>query len=323
MNNFDISSLKKISSNSLTKLREKKGGEVDDRYWKLDIDKKKDKTQATIRILPSIVAGELPWVEEYRYFINAPRGKYFEKSLRSIGKPDPMRDFINYMWENAKTEEAKVRLREMNLRKPAHTYIANVYIVDDPVHPENNGKVKLFRFGTTIYNKIIQMAEAPLAEGLPGNTNVTDWDEGCNLILVGTTRNNNLPSYDDSLFASKSKIADEQIVAIAKQMYDLREFSAETSCKTYEQLKEKIINLFDKEDTAGAFGGATATPTAFAPVQSAPRVAMPNQYGVEAPYQVQGVAPVQQPVAQTATKKSDAPWEDDEFDFNALMADVK
>lgn len=322
MNDFDITSLKnlkQISSNSLTKLRDKKGGEVDDRYWKLDIDKKKDKTQATIRILPSLVAGELPWVEEYRYFITTPNGKYFEKSLRSIGKPDPMREFVSKMWENAKTEDEKKRLREMNLRKPSHTYIANIYVVDDPIHPENNGKVKLFRFGTTIYNKIIQMAEAPLAEGLPGNTNVTDWEEGCNLILVGSIRSNGLPTYDDSLFASKSKLTDEQIVRIANQMYDLREFSAESSCKTYEQLKEKIITLFGKKETMGAFNGGD-----YAPMMQPTSYATPsNQYGVEAPYQVQGVAPIQQPVAQTATKTSDAPWDDEEFDFNALMADVK
>lgn len=324
MNNFDLNSLKTLknsSRNALTKLRDKKGGQQDDRFWKLEIDPRQPQSTATIRILPSLHEGELPWVEEYRYFINGNNGtKYYEKSLRSIGKADPMAEYISHRWNTAHTEEEKAQLRKANLRKPSKTYIANVYIVDDPAHQENNGKVKLFRFGQTVYNKIIQMAEAPLAKGMPGDTNVTDWETGCNLILIGTHRDGSFPSYDQSLFSASTAIDDASIVSIANQMHDLREFSDEKTCKSREALISRIKEVFpDSKSFFNVQGGMQEEPIRQYGVQ-------PNQYGVETPYQMQEpVAPmppqVEAPVAPKANAKT--PWDDEEFDFDALMADVK
>jgi hypothetical protein len=36
-------------------------------------------------------------------------------------------------------------------------YVANIYIVSDPKHPENEGKVMLFKFGKKIFDKITEV----------------------------------------------------------------------------------------------------------------------------------------------------------------------
>ena len=41
-------------------------------------------------------------------------------------------------------------------RKRKLSYYSNIYIVNDPKHPENEGKVFLFKFGKKIFDKITE-----------------------------------------------------------------------------------------------------------------------------------------------------------------------
>ena len=41
-------------------------------------------------------------------------------------------------------------------RKRKLSYYSNIYVVSDPKHPENEGKVFLFKFGKKIFDKITE-----------------------------------------------------------------------------------------------------------------------------------------------------------------------
>ena len=282
---FDIAKLKSISAGSLSKITKKdaKNRFEDTRFWKLERDKKTGNGQAIIRFLPPLTEDGYPWEEVWTYFVKAPHGIYSETSLRTIGQRDPMAEYISERWKAAATEADKKILRDSGMSKPRHEFIANILVVNDPAHPENNGQVKLFRFGQKIYDKIVD-ASQPMFEG-EQPVNVTDWDSGANFYLNAHQQDNGFPSYDRSKFGASSPIGDEaMIVNIANRMYDLKEFVDPSKLKTYEQLKEKV----DRVTGASAQSNVAA---AFTPAQPQTQFGAPaNQFGVNAPYTVAGAA---------------------------------
>lgn len=319
---LDISKLKKISSSTLSTLatKEAKNSYVDDRFWKPELDNAGN-GRAVIRILPSIREGELPWAEQWSYAIKGPAGWYIETSLRTINKPDPMAEYIASRWKQAITEADKQALRSAGLSKARHQYIANILVVNDPAHPENNGKVFLWRFGQKIFEMITDKAKPDAFDETQGNINVTDWDAGCNFRLMVYTQDK-FPRYDKSSFEAQSSIGDDAaIVAIADKMYDLGEFTDPAKLKDYDALKARRDRVFNL--TSDDFESAPAAVQK--PNFNKPMAAPVAQSAVQPQQQV--IKPVVQPTAETVPWQTSATTktttsELDDIDFDALMADI-
>lgn len=319
---LDISKLKKISSSTLSTLatKEAKNSYVDDRFWKPELDNAGN-GRAVIRILPSIREGELPWAEQWSYAIKGPAGWYIETSLRTINKPDPMAEYIASRWKQAITEADKQALRSAGLSKARHQYIANILVVNDPAHPENNGKVFLWRFGQKIFEMITDKAKPDAFDETQGNINVTDWDAGCNFRLMVYTQDK-FPRYDKSSFEAQSSIGDDAaIVAIADKMYDLGEFTDSAKLKDYDALKARRDRVFNL--TSDDFESAPAAVQK--PNFNKPMAAPVAQSAVQPQQQV--IKPVVQPTTETAPWQTSATTktttsELDDIDFDALMADI-
>lgn len=319
---FDISKLKTISNSTLSTLAAKENSRtsyVDDRFWKSTRDAAGN-ARAIIRILPSIRAGELPWAEQWSYAIHGPKGWYIETSRRTINQPDPMAEYIAEKWRNAHTDADKAALRSAGLTKARHTYIANILVISDPDHPENNGKVKLWRFGQKIYEMITDKAKPDPFDETKGGVNVTDWDTGCNFkMLVHTI--DKFPRYDKCSFDVSSPVcSDEQIVRIADQMYDLSEFTDPNKIKSYDELKDRVNRVFGVGSLDGQF---ESTPR---PASSAPSMAAPsfNEHAQSSIAPSQPVVPpvVAPAVTPAASESSGAPWEEPDIDFDALLKDI-
>lgn len=311
---FNISQLKSISASTLSTIAAKENNNnrfVDERFWTPQRDSAGN-ARALIRILPSIRQGELPWAEQWSYAIHGPRGWYIETSRRTINQPDPMAEYISEQWNKAVTDADKQSLRSKGLTKARHTYIANILVVNDPEHPENNGTVRLWRFGQKIYDMITDMAKPDPFDETKGGINVTDWDTGCNFKLIVYTQDK-FPRYDKSGFAAPSPIGtDDEIVKIADKMHDLGEFTDPEKIKSYETLRARVETVFGSEK-----------PHLENEFESAPRQVIPT---AAAPV-IETAAPVTA-TAQTTikpvvdAKPQSAPWEDDEIDFDALMKDL-
>lgn len=327
MSGFDISKLKSISASTLSTIaaKDSKPNYVDDRFWKPEQDPKTGEANAVIRFLPSIREGELPWVEKWSYFIKGPNGYYIETSLRTINKADPMAEYISQRWKACVTEADKNALRMAGLNKARHQYIANILVLNDPAHPENNGRVFLYSFGQKIYEMITDKAKAPVFPGDIGNINVTDWDQGANFRLRVFMKDK-FPCYDKSYFDNCSSIGDDQtIMRIADQMYDLGEFNDPANCKSYETLKarvNKVFGLDSEEQSEPSEPSFESTPRNFTPQQAfVPQQAQsafaPTQAAVKPVIQPTTPTPAMQPASEPA------PWDaSDDIDFEALMKDV-
>ena len=125
-------------------------------------------------------------------------------------------------------------------------------IVKDPAHPENEGKVFLYKFGKKIFDKIKDVAEPQFEDEKP--INPFDFWEGANFKLK--IRNvEGYRNYDKSEFDSISSISDSDdvIEAIWNKQHSLTQFLDEKHFKSYDELKKKF------EMVMGLNGGAAAT----------------------------------------------------------------
>lgn len=146
-----FASLKRASSKSLesltaevAKINEKKSfkNDTDDLFWKPAVDKVGN-GQATIRFLPAPMGEDMPFIRTWDHGFQGPTGKwYIENSLTTIGKDDPVGILNGELWNVSQDDDSPTRKQARAQKRRLH-FISNVYIVKDPAHPANEGKVFL------------------------------------------------------------------------------------------------------------------------------------------------------------------------------------
>jgi len=216
----------------------------DDRFWRLEADKAGNGT-ATIRFLPRVDGDELPWVRLFSHGFQGPTGKwYIENSLTTIGKDDPVGELNSTLWNSG--SEANKEIARKQKRKLS--YIANILVVSDPKHPENEGKVFLFKFGKKIFDKIMDKARPTFEDEKP--VNVFDFWEGANFKLR-MRKVSGYANYDESMFMEPSAVgSDEEIVKVASGQYKLSEFIDPSNFKSYDELKQKLDQVLSGDSFA-------------------------------------------------------------------------
>ncbi len=248
---IDFSSLKKNSSLSGSSLAAKAketaaggGFKKDERLWTCEQDKA-GVGEATIRFLPAPKGEDVPWVKYFRHSFKGPTGKYYiENSLTSIELPDPVFELNAKEWvDNDKAIQDKIRPRS---RKT--TYVSNILVIRDKANPENEGKVFLYQYGKTIFDKITD-AMNPKYEGEDAFVPFDFW-EGANFKLR-IVKKDGFPNYEDSKFDKVSTLFDddEKIEQVWNQQYSLQEFLDPKNYKSYEELKKRLDYVLAKAES--------------------------------------------------------------------------
>ena len=217
----------------------------DERFWQPTRDKAGN-GYAVIRFLPGDAEAPTPWVRYWDHFFKGPTGQwYVEKSLTSIGQSDPLSESNSKLWNEDGSEEAKriVRERKRNLR-----YIANVLIISDPSAPENEGQVKLYRFGKKIFDKIMDSMQPQFPDERP--VNPFDMWQGADF-TVKIRKVEGYPNYDASAFKSPSAMAgsDEDLEAIYNKQHDMTEWTEPKNFKSYDELKARLAVVLGESST--------------------------------------------------------------------------
>lgn len=207
----------------------------DDRFWQPEVDKAGN-GYAVIRFLPPPQGEDLPWVRIWNHGFQGPTGKwYIENSLTTLGKPDPVSELNTTLW-NSGIEADKEQVRKQKRRL---TYISNIYIVKDPNHPENEGKVFLYKFGKKIFDKIKDVMQPQFEDEEP--VNPFDFWKGANFKLK--IRNvEGYRNYDKSEFDSVAPLMedDDRLEKVWKGEHSLQEFLDPKNFKSYDELKSKL-----------------------------------------------------------------------------------
>ena len=225
---------------------------VDERLWKPNVDKSGN-GYAVIRFLPAIEGEEMPWVRVWNHAFQGPTGQWFiENSLTTLNQKDPVSEYNSQLWNSGVESDKEIARKQ----KRKLQYFANVYIVEDTMNPENNGKVMLYRFGKKIFDKLMEAMQPEFADETP--INPFDMWEGANFKLK-IRKVDGYWNYDKSEFESPSQLkpTDEELEAIYKKEHSLAEFLAPSNFKSYDELKTRLDAVLS---------GTVATKTAAAMV---------------------------------------------------------
>lgn len=109
----------------------------------------------TVRLLPNV---NKPKDTFFHYFSHGwtsfANGRYISAvSPTTFGERDPIAE-ERYKIIRMGTEEEKERVKAI---RRTEQWLVNVYVIDDPSNPDNNGKVKLLRYGKQL-DKIVKDA---------------------------------------------------------------------------------------------------------------------------------------------------------------------
>lgn len=237
----------------------------DERFWKLERDKAGN-ASAVIRFLPpAAVDGDdaLPWVRIWDHGFKGPTGKwYIEKSLTSLGDKikDPVGEFNSHLWNLSEDDNSWSRKQARN-QKRRLSYVSNILVISDPKHPENEGKVFLFKFGKKIFDKITA-AMNPQFEG-DAPVNPFNFWKGANFKLR-IRMFEGFPNYELSQFDNPSALSDDdsKLEAIWKKQYSLNELVSKDQFKSYEDLKARLDEVLAGDPAYEEFTGGKKKPAA-------------------------------------------------------------
>jgi hypothetical protein len=224
------------------------GSKEDTRFWQPEVDKAGN-GMAVIRFLPAPAADgddALPWVRLFSHGFQGPGGWFIDNCLTTVNEKCPVCEHNNTLWNSgidANKDIARKQKRKLS-------YIANILVISDPSNPENEGQVKLFKFGKKIFDKITEAMNPEFADETP--VNPFDMWEGANFKLK--IRNvEGYRNYDKSEFAEKSALFggdDEKLEELWKKEYGLKEFVERKQFKPYDQLKNRLDKVLGFEEVA-------------------------------------------------------------------------
>ena len=242
---MDFETLKSSSSNfdKITKALEtnlkpedqaNKNKYQDDRLWKPELDKTGN-GYAVLRFLPAPQGEEMPWQRVWSHAFQGTGGWYIENSLTTLNSKDPVSEENTRLWNTGVDSDKEIARK----RKRKLSYYANILIVSDPKHPENEGKVFLYKFGKKIFDKITE-AMQPAFEDEKA-INPFDFWKGANFKLK-IRKVDGYWNYDKSEFEGVSQIkeSDDDIKAIWETQHPLKPFVDASNFKSYDELKEKL-----------------------------------------------------------------------------------
>ena len=237
---------------------------ADDRFWKPDLDKSGN-GYAVIRFLPQPSGEDLPWCKIWSHAFNGPGGWYIENSLTTLQKKDPVSEYNTELWNSGVEANKDVARKQKRILK----YYSNVLVVSDPKHPENEGKVFLYRFGKKIFDKISEVMNPQFDDESPMNP--FDFWEGANFKLK-VRKVDGFWNYDKSEFEAAAALLegnDTQLEEVYGKLYSLKQFLTEENFKSYAELKEKFNRVVTGSSVTGTVEKFTAQKK---PVETAPVV---------------------------------------------------
>ena len=159
-------------------------------------------------------------------------------SLQTWDQPDPIAE-ERYRVYNSGTEAEKERIKAI---RRSENWLVKVYVISDSKTPENNGTVKLLRFGKQLGKIVFDAIEGDGAEDF--GSRVFDLSpDGCSLLIKVEQQgqgDNKYPTYVSSKFRSPKAIEDltpDKIDKIYKTTFDLQAY---VLSRSYDELKKML-----------------------------------------------------------------------------------
>jgi len=201
----------------------------------------------TVRLLPNVKDPTKTFFHYYSYGWNSYSTGQLVMfvSPTTWGQRDPIGEERYRILRNG-TEDEKKKMAVILRRE---NWLVNAYVVKDPVNPDNNGKIKVIRFGKQLHKIIMDAIEGEAAEDF--GPRIFDLSsKGCNL-KIKVEKQGEYPTYVSSRFESAKEIEgldSDEYDKTYKGVYDLESY---VSVKGYDELKSLFNQHYHcREDVA-------------------------------------------------------------------------
>lgn len=267
MSTFTSSMFESIKS-ALTKETENTGSKLKD-YIKTEAG-----NTYTVRLLPNMKNPAKTFFHYYTFGWNSyATGKYVSAvSPSTWSQRDPIAEERYRILRNGTEEEKK----KAEVIRRTENWLVNVYVVNDPVNADHNGKIKILRFGRQLHKIIMDGIEGEDAAEL--GPRIFDLSaKGVNL-KIKVEKQGDYPTYVSSKFSSPKEVEgldEDNYDKVYKAAFDLESY---VTVKSYDDLKEMLNqHYFCKTDTENSDGTALTTIKESTPVVKAPVVTAPKK----------------------------------------------
>ena len=255
---MSFANLKRQSSSSLSKLTQavetlnKPAYQSNkDDFWLAELDKAGNGS-AVIRFLPTPAVDEkanpdaaLPWAKVFQHAFKGPSGKWMIDVCPTTlgnGNECPVCDHNSVLWNSGKESDKEFVLK--NTKRKVH-YVSNIYIVNDPKHPENNGTVRQFKYNESIFQKLMEAIKPKFEDETPFDP--FDLFAGADFKLR-IYKDGDYSSFDKCEFAAIGPMLDDEaeMEKVYNQEQSLLKHLDPSLVKTYDELKtrmEKTLGL--------------------------------------------------------------------------------
>lgn len=204
----------------------------------------------TVRLVPNI-AEPKKTIYNYKHhsWKSHSNGQFFTSLCPSTyGESCPIDSYVMKTYNNG-TDEEKKKLGDISRKE---SWMVNAYVISDPTNPENEGKVKVIRYGKELA-KVIQSAIDGDDASEFGAEKVFDVSNGSTLRIkceprTGNAGNRLSVTYSASKFLSPSKIdlSEDKLRAIYEGVHDLEKFNkAKTSAELQRGLDQHFFCIED------------------------------------------------------------------------------
>lgn len=226
--------------------------EEDKRFYTPDVSKD-GYAEVRIRLLPSPDT-DIPYIKKYNHGFVTNGQWLIENCPTTIGEKCPICEDTSSLWNGAQADRdlAATRSRKLSI-------ITNILVIKDLNHPENEGKVFLWRYGKKLHEKIMDKIN-PKSGSIDDPVMVYDPQNGADFKLKAKKtsykkRNGetaNTMNYDTSEFASPSALTSEQIKIVEENLYPLSEFIDKKDFKSYDVLSNLLARKTGVKSTPRA-----------------------------------------------------------------------
>lgn len=237
--------MKKFKTKTVTKKGEGSKSEVNNDFLKINNDGK----SVLVRFLPDIKFLERTGTDElapYTRFIHAVGDGDDYKTFLCPSTFEKIKDCSFCMraieiWKSKDKNPVQQAIRKKLNRRCEH--LVNVYVIDDEANPENNGKVKILKFYSELWDKYEKAIAGKLKDKI--------WrldEEGSTLRIeckIKEDQNGNqIPSYASSAWDLPDAIpgmTDEKMNDILSKTFDVTTLMSPTSIEEINKMYQDIV----------------------------------------------------------------------------------
>jgi len=194
----------------------------------------------TVRLLPNVKNPEKTFFHYYTFgWTSLCTGQYVAAvSPSSFNARDPIAETRYRLLKNGTDEEKNKAKNIIRSEK----WLVNTYIVNDPVTPENNGKVMVLRYGKQLHKIIMDAIEGEGAEDL--GSRIFDLSEKGSSLKVKVEQQGDYPTYVSSKFSMPKAVEGLDKSKIDSLYNSIIDLETVFTVKSYDELKQMLNEHF-------------------------------------------------------------------------------